>query len=160
MLNTFLLGLMTEPVSFCVQSGTRELIENVLIGKHKGYFSILFALHYMNSVSPDDLDQLDVSTENSRREFFCHEVANLIICEKCEPKINAEDYLIFCDFLSCPAIDIDLRWNTFCKKLGGQPISKRKFEDLMLRLRHTNWKEPGREFELLIRRLQPAYFSA
>lgn len=158
--NTFLLGLMVDPVSFCVQDSVREVIENVLSGKHKGYFAVLCALHYINSVSPAALEHHDVSLEINMREGFGAETANYLIGQECDPKINAEDYLIFCDFLSCPAIDQTLRWETFNKKLGGQRLSKEKFEELMLHLRHTNWKAPGREFELLIKRLQPVYFEA
>ncbi|WP_299415371.1 antiviral reverse transcriptase Drt3b [uncultured Sulfitobacter sp.] len=158
--NTFLLGLMVDPVSFCVQDRVREVIENVLGGKHKGYFAVLCALHYINGVTPLSIEPHDISIELDMRQGFSAETANFLIDQECEPKINAEDYLIFCDFLSCPAIDQTLRWETFNKKLGGQPLSKEKFEELMLQLRHTNWKGPGHEFELLIKRLQPVYFEA
>lgn len=158
--NTFLLGLMVDPVSFCVQDSVREMIENVLEGNHKGYFAVLCALHYINGVSPAALEHRNTSKEIDMRQLFFAETADFLTKDKCEPRINAEDYLIFCDFLSCPAIDQTLRWETFNQKLGGQPLSKVKFEELMLQMRHTNWKDPGREFELLIRRLQPVYFES
>lgn len=158
--NTFLLGLMVDPVSFCVQDSVREVIENVLSGKHKGYFAVLCALHYINGVSPAALEHHDISIEKNKRQDFGAETADFLVSQECKPKIDAEDYLIFCDFLSCPAIDQTLRWKTFNTKLGGQPLSKENFEELMLKLRHTNWKAPGREFELLIKRLQPVYFEA
>ena len=158
--NTFLLGLMVDPVSFCLQHDTQKMILNVLSRKHTGYFSTLCGLHYLNSVSPDELELPDTKEEISIRAKFCQCVASYIESEECEPTIDCEDYLIFCDFLSCPAVDNTIRWQTFNNKLGGHNLSKIEFEELTLQFRHTNWKDKGREFELLIRRLQPVYFSA
>lgn len=158
--NTILIGLMVDPVSFSVQDSTREVFKNILCGKHEGYFSVLCALHYMNSVSTNELIHYDKSEECNWRQNFSASIAKFLTDEKCAPRINTEDYLIFCDFLSCPAVDHTLRWETFNEKLGGQPLSKEKFDELMLILRHTNWKNPGHEFELLIKRLQPVYFAA
>ena len=158
--NTFLLGLMVDPVSFCLQDDTQNMIRNVLSGDHIGYFSILCGLHYQNSVSPDELELPDVKEEISIRAEFCQRVAAYIESGECEPTIDCEDYLIFCDFLSCPAADHTIRWQTFNNKLGGHDLSKIEFDELTLQFRHTNWKNKGREFELLIRRLQPIYFSA
>ncbi|SEB47730.1 antiviral reverse transcriptase Drt3b [Rhodobacter sp. 24-YEA-8] len=159
-LNTFLVGLMVDPVSFCEQESTQSLIENILEGRHEGYFSVICALHYMNSVSPTDLQHHDAAEENERREKFCKRISEFLSSADCDPKINAEDYLIFCDFLSCKSVDQTLRWETFSKKLGGTRLSKSSFEDLMLRLRHTNWQDQGSEFKLLIRRLQPVYYAS
>lgn len=158
--NTFLIGLMVDPVSFCEQQSTQSLVENILAGRHVGYFSTICGLHYLNSVSPSDLQHADTAQENKRREVFCKRIAEFLASSDCDPKVNAEDYLIFCDFLSCKAVDQTLRWTTFSQKLGGAPLSKGSFEELMLRLRHTNWEEPGNKFNLLIKRLQPVYYAS
>ena len=158
--NTFLMGLMVDPVSFCLQDSTQKIIQNVLLGNHTGYFAILCGLHYQNSVGPDDLELNDTGQEILRRSEFCESVAAYIVSDACDPAMDCEDYLIFCDFLSCPAADQTLRWKTFNTKLGGQELSKNEFNELTLQFRHTNWKGKGREFELLIKRLQPVYFSA
>ncbi|MEI4488980.1 antiviral reverse transcriptase Drt3b [Frigidibacter sp. MR17.14] len=158
--NTFLIGLMVDPVSFCEQDGTRNIVDNILSGMHKGYFSMLCALHYFNSVSPNDLQHCDLDEETGRREAFCKRISEALLNSDFNPKVNAEDYLIFCDFLSCKSVDQTLRWTTFSQKLGGAPLSKPSFEELMLRLRHTNWQEPGGEFKLLIKRLQPVYYAS
>ncbi|WP_412049384.1 antiviral reverse transcriptase Drt3b [Hoeflea sp. Naph1] len=158
--NTFLLGLMVDPVSFCLQDSVHNMIQNVLSGFHKGYFAILCGLHYQNSVSPDELELPDTEVEISVRSEFCQSVAAYIASDICDPAVDCEDYLVFCDFLSCPAADHAIRWETFNKKLGGQELSKKEFDELALQFRHTNWKDKGREFDLLIRRLQPVYFSA
>lgn len=158
--NTFLIGLMVDPVSFCEQESTQSAVKNILAGRHKGYFSVICALHYMNSVSPNDLQHCNTAAEIERRSAFCIKIAEFLTSADCDPKVNAEDYLIFCDFLSCKSVDQTLRWETFSQKLGGAPLSKNSFEELMLRLRHTNWQEPGSEFKLLIRRLQPVYYAS
>lgn len=158
--NTFLIGLMVDPISFCEQESTQIAVNNILAGRHVGYFSVICALHYMNSVSPTDLQHSNIVEEIERREAFCLRVSKFLSGADCDPKISAEDYLIFCDFLSCKCVDQTLRWETFSKKLGGAPLSKNSFEELMLRLRHTNWQEPGSEFKLLIRRLQPVYYAS
>lgn len=157
--NTFLIGLMVDPISFSEQSTAREVIENVLSGKHVGYFATLCALHYMNSVQPADLEHGDQLHEAAIRGSFCQTTSEFLAGESCDLRINAEHYLIFCDFLSCKAVDQTMRWETFRNKLGVTAISKAKFEELMVRLRHTNWREPGHEFELLIKRLPPVYFA-
>lgn len=158
--NTFLLGLMVDPVAFCLQDSTQKLVQNVLSGAHTGYFAILCGLHYQHSVTPDELELAETEAEISARSAFCQRVASYIGSGSCKPTIDCEDYLIFCDFLSCPAVDHTTRWETFNNKLGGQELSKNEFDELSLQFRHTNWKVKGREFELLIRRLQPVYFSA
>lgn len=160
--NTFILGLLVDPVSFCMQKSTYQLVHNVLKGHHTGYFAILCGLHYQNSVSLGDLDldEIEIETEMNARSAFCHEVAKFIESDSCDIKINCEDYLIFCDYLSCPAVDKNIRWKTFNDKLAGQELSKSEFDELTLHIRHTNWKEKGQEFELLVKRLQPVYFSA
>ncbi|MGH1370234.1 MAG: antiviral reverse transcriptase Drt3b [Maritimibacter sp.] len=158
--NTILLGLMIDPISFTEQTEVRKLIDNTMSGRHEGYFAVLSMLHYMNSVRLESLEHMDVDQEKELRNAFCERVSSYLKSETCEPKVNAEDYLLFCDFLSCQAVDQTLRWETFSQKIGGNALSKDAFEELMLRLRHTNWQEPGREFELLIRRLQPVYFAS
>ncbi len=157
--NTFLIGLMVDPISFCEQSTAREVIENVLSGNHVGYFATLCALHYMNSVQPADLVHNDQLHEMAIRDAFGPVTLEFLAGESCDLRINAEHYLVFCDFLSCKAVDQTMRWEAFRSKLGVTEISKAKFEELMVRLRHTNWSEPGHEFELLIKRLPPVYFA-
>ncbi|CDZ44263.1 antiviral reverse transcriptase Drt3b [Neorhizobium galegae] len=158
--NTFLLGLMIDPVAFCSQDSIRRLVHQVLTGAHAGYFAILCGLHYQISVGSNEMEHTVQSSEDASRKKFCDEVAAYIASDVCNPNVNSEDYLIFCDFLSCPAPDHTLRWNTFNQKLGGQGISKADFDEVALKMRHTNWKTKGREFELLVKRLQPVYFSA
>ncbi len=158
--NTFILGLMIDPIAFCSQESSRRFIQNVLTGLHTGYFAILCGLHYQISISADEVDVSTVPSEEALRSDFCTNVAAYIDSSSCDLHVNSEDYLIFCDFLSCPAPDHTLRWKTFNSKLGGQEVSKADFDALALQFRHTNWKAKGQEFELLVKRLQPVYFSA
>jgi len=151
---------MVDPVAFCSQDGTQKLTRNVLDGVHEGYFAILCGLQYQNSVNPRDLELSNIEWEISVRSQFCHDVVDYIESDSCDISVDCEDYLIFCDFLSCPVVDHSIRWETFNRKLGGQKVSKKEFDELTLHFRHMNWKDKGREFELLIRRLQPVYFSA
>ncbi|KKK57191.1 hypothetical protein LCGC14_3056980, partial [marine sediment metagenome] len=157
--NTFLLGLMVDPVSFCLQNSTRQLVQDVLSGEHEGYFAVLCGLHYQHSVRPDELELADIGDEVAVRSAFCQRVASYIESDSCRLETDCEDYLIFCDFLSCPSVEQTARWKTFNKKLGGQELSKNEFDELALQFRHTNWKDKGCEFDLLIRRLQPVYYS-
>jgi len=148
--NTFLLGLMIEPNLFCMQDGCERLLRNVFAGKHKCYFSILCALHALSSLK-------NIDTEMKRT--FEDTMTSRILADEFDPAISCEDYLIFCDVLSCPAVDRDRRWDTFQEKLGGDGLSKLAFDELTLCFRHTNWNVGGAGFELVKRRLPPVYFS-
>lgn len=157
----FQLGLMVDARSFCAQESVKEMIENILCGqKHKGYFAILCGLHYLCSLGVSAENFEDIEAEVGRREKFCRDIETHITSDSFDVAVNCEDYLIFCDYLSCPAPDHNRRWLTFNKRLGGAGLSKADFDEVMLQIRHTNWKAQGTEFGMLVKRLQPVYFSA
>jgi hypothetical protein len=149
--NIFLLGLMVEARIFCMQPSSALVLKKVLDGDWRGYFALLCALHAFNSSV--ELDPLTKLT-------FVDRIGALILSPEFDPEVNCEDYLVFVDFLSCPAVDLDFRWKTFNSKVGGTPLSKDSFASLMLCLRHTNWGSNGTGFEIVKRRLPPVYFSA
>lgn len=148
--NTFFLGLMVEPDLFAMQEIATKFLRNVLTGKHQCYFSILCALHALNSVK-------NINEDN--KNAFVNGLINRILSNNFDIEVSCEEYLIFCDALSCPAIDRDIRWQTFQEKLGGQGLSKAAFDKLALCFRHINWDKKGPGFELVKRRLPPVYFS-
>ena len=157
--NVFILGLMVDPVAFCVQDKVRRLLDNIFTGINVGYFAVLCGLHYLTSVSSSDLEQAGVRGDESKREQFINFVGEKIRSEEFDVGLNCEDYLIFCDFVSCPGVDQTTRWELFNSKLGGKPLGKVEVEELSRWFRHTNWREGGDEFGLLIKRLQPVYFA-
>ncbi|MCO6382699.1 antiviral reverse transcriptase Drt3b [Oceanicola sp. 502str15] len=159
-LNTFLLGLMVDPTAFCLQSPARNFIDNVMKGTQHGYFAALAGLHYLNSTSPTEVAPSDPLSEADRRQAFVVALIDYIGSGDCDPVVDSEDYLLFCDALSCPALDSDIRWSTFNQKLGGQELSKADFQELTKHFRHTNWTSSDDKFQLLFRRLPPVYFSS
>lgn len=148
--NTFVLGLVVEPALFAMQESSAKFLHNVLTGKHKCYFSVLCALHALNSVK---------NIKEDEKSAFVDGLINRILSNDFAIEASCEEYLIFCDALSCPAIDRDVRWQTFQDKLGGQGLSKAAFDELALCFRHINWDANGPGFELVQRRLPPVYFS-
>ena len=148
--NTFILGLVIQPNLFAMQDCSARFLHNVLSGKHSCYFSVLCALHALNSVQ--SIDETDKAS-------FVDSLIKRILSRDFDIRVSCEDYLIFCDALSCPAIDRDVRWQTFQDKLGGDALSKVAFDELTLCFRHINWDATGPSFELVKRRLPPVYFS-
>lgn len=148
--NTFVLGLIVEPSLFAKQECSAKFLRNVLAGKHRCYFSVLCALHALNSLK---------NIDESSKSAFVGSLINRILANEFDIELSCEDYLIFCDALSCPAIDRDVRWQTFRDKLGGDDLSKAAFDELSLCFRHINWGADGPGFELVTRRLPPVYFS-
>ncbi|WP_424976730.1 antiviral reverse transcriptase Drt3b [Mameliella sp.] len=148
--NTFILGLVVEPNLFGMQDCSSKLLRNILTGKHRCYFSVLCALHALNSVQHIDAES---------KTFFVDNLIERILTSEFDIEVSCEDYLIFCDTLSCPAIDRDVRWKAFQDKLGGDGLSKPAFDELARCVRHTNWDLSGPGFELVKRRLPPVYFS-
>lgn len=148
--NTFILGLVIEPNLFAMQECSAKFLRNVLTGKHQCYFSVLCALHALNSVQ--NIDQ-------SNKTTFVDGLIDRILTNDFDIAVSCEDHLIFCDALSCPAIDRDVRWKAFQDKLGGDGLSKVAFDELALCFRHINWDVNGPSFELVRRRLPPVYFS-
>lgn len=148
--NTFILGLIIQPNLFAAQHSSARLLRNVLAGKHQDYFSVLCALHALNSVQ--NIDEVSKTT-------FVDNLIEGILSSDFDIEVSCEDYLIFCDALSCPAIDRDVRWRAFQDKLGGDGLSKVAFDELALCFRHINWGTTGSDFELVKRRLPPVYFS-
>lgn len=148
--NTFILGLVVEPDLFAMQDCSAKFLRNVLTGKHQCYFSVLCALHALNSVK---------SIDAGEKSAFVDSLISRILADEFDIEVSCEDYLIFCDALSCPAIDRDVRWRAFQDKLGGDGLSKAAFDELALCFRHINWDAHGPNFELVKRRLPPVYFS-
>lgn len=148
--NTFILGLIIDPDLFVKQECSARLLENILTGKHSCYFSVLCALHALNSVH---------STDEAIKTVFIDGLIGRILSSDFDVEVSCEDYLIFCDALSCPAIHRDVRWQTFQDKLGGNGLSKAAFDELALCFRHINWDADGPDFKLVKRRLPPVYFS-
>jgi len=146
----FLLRLMVKPKVFCLQENSEYVLSDILLGTRHCYFSILCALHAFNS-------SINISLQNM--DEFIGRVISRILSPEFEPEVNCEDYPIFADFLSCPAVDFERRWKTFNSKMSGAELSKLDFEALMLCLRHTNWSQNGTGFEIVKRRLPPVYFS-
>jgi hypothetical protein len=149
--NLILLGLMVDHQVFLSQRSTTSVVEEVLSGKFKGYFSTICGLHVIHTAP---------AFNKTLSEGFVDRIFSLIAHKRFDPALNSEDYLIFCDFLSCPAVDRDRRWKAFKEKIGGAEISKGDFDTLARCMRHINWTDSGTGFELVQKRLPPVYFSA
>jgi hypothetical protein len=146
--NIFLIGLLVDPALFISQVGAKTVLEDILKGKKRCYFSMLCLLHARGSA--DGVESGDFEVEMRDR----------ILSSDFDLQKNCEDHLIFCDFVSCPYVDFDLRWRTFNDATGGDELSKEEFEQLCLHLRFVNWHSAGMQFTILQKRLPPVYFSS
>lgn len=147
-LNTFLIGLLVDPELFISQVGAKTVLSDILDGKKRCYFSMLCLLHARGSAEGVESSTFEVAMRNR------------ILSSDFDLQKNCEDHLTFCDFVSCPYLNFDLRWEIFNGATGGVELSKEEFEQICSHLRFVNWQDNGMQFTILQRRLPPVYFSS
>jgi len=146
--NSFLIGLLIDPILFVSQEGSKAVLSDILEGKKKCYFSMLCALHASGTSDVEKIDEFAIAMRNR------------ILSADFDLQKNCEDHLIFCDFVSCIYLNFDLRWSLFNEVTGGAELSKEEFNQICPYLRFVNWQENGMQFKILQKRLPPVYFSS
>ncbi|SFE85677.1 antiviral reverse transcriptase Drt3b [Roseivivax sediminis] len=146
--NAFLIGLLIDPGLFVSQAGAKLVLSDILEEKKTCYFSMLCLLHAHGSAGSVEAGEFAIA------------IRNRVLSDEFDIHKSCEDHLIFCDFVSCPYVDFDLRWTTFNDVTGGVEIGKEEFDKICPHLRFVNWQETGIQFAILQKRLPPVYFSS
>ncbi len=150
--NLFVIAAIVNSDLFLQQAPVREFIMRALNKKEFSYFSfvgVLFLIRH-TTLGYDGV-----------KDHIISRVSSVITAKKAELRVDAEVYLLFSDFVSCPYIATNVRVNVLNEVIGNGNLQANE-ADLRVIAPHfafIDWTGSKAAYILHRKRLQPVYFS-